>query len=191
MSSSHHSNDNSLSGKIKEHLGVSAAKCYQCGKCSAGCPLAVDMDYPPNVIMRMIQCGDPELEEQVLNSYSIWVCLTCEMCYGRCPMEIDIPKIMNYCREKSLKENKLNPKAKNIVAFHKAFLDCIENTGRLYELGLTLDYKARSMSLMQDVMLAPKMITRGKLHFLPEIIKGKKNVANIFKKTINNKEAGK
>ena len=49
-------------------------------------------DYPPSVIMRMLQTGNPVLEDKVLRSFSIWVCLTCEMCFARCPMSIDIPK---------------------------------------------------------------------------------------------------
>jgi len=190
-SDTHHHESTTLAGIIRKETGVPAVKCYQCGKCSAGCPLATEMDYPPSVIMRMLQCEIPALEEKVLESYTIWLCLTCEMCYGRCPMEIDIPRIMDYCREKSLREGKVNPKAKNILQFHKAFLDMIEHTGRLYELGLTMDYKVRSMKLMQDVPLAPKMLSRGKLHILPEGIKGKKNMKNIFDKTLKNKEDGK
>lgn len=183
-SENHHHHKNTLASEIREHTGAAAVKCYQCGKCSAGCPLSVEMDYPPSVIMRMLQTQDKENEEIVLHSYTIWVCLTCEMCYGRCPMEIDIPKIMDYLREKSLKEGKVNPKAKNILRFHRSFLDSIEYTGRLYEIGLTIDYKARSLQLIQDVMLAPKMLTRGKLPIFPEMVKGKKNISNIFKKTL-------
>ena len=190
-SASNHHHSDTLAGEIREQTEVAAVKCYQCGKCSAGCPLANEMDYPPSVILRMLQTEDPELEDKVLRSHTIWLCVTCEMCYGRCPMEIDIPRIMDYCREKSMKEGKVNPKAKNILRFHKAFLDCIEQTGRLYEVGLIVDYKVRALNMTQDVMLAPKMISRGKLNIFPELIKGRKNIAGIFNKTINKKEEGK
>jgi heterodisulfide reductase subunit C len=100
-------------------------------------------------------------------------------------MEIDIPSAMDYLRQKSMKEKKVNQKAKRIIAFHKSFLNSIKYTGRLFELGLTLDYKRRSLTLMQDVALAPRMISRGKLHFIPEIIKGRPQIAKIFKKTSN------
>ena len=179
-----HSKD-SLANEIRSHTGVAAVKCYQCGKCTAGCPLTDEMDIMPSVVMRMLQTGEKEAAEQILRSYTIWVCLTCEMCYGRCPMEIDIPGIMDYLREKSLMQKKTNPKAKHIIAFHKAFLDSLEQTGRLYELGLTLDYKIRSLKLSQDLMLAPKMVSRGKLGFLPEMVRDRKNIARIFQKTKN------
>ena len=183
----HHIANPTLADEIYDKIGVLSAKCYQCGKCSAGCPVATDMDYPPSVIMHLLQTGVPEYEEKVLRSYSIWLCVTCEMCYGRCPMEIDIPKVMDYLREKSLKLGKNNHKAKDIVAFHRSFLDVINYTGRMYELGLFADYKMRTQHFMQDMSNAPKMITRGKLHALPELIKERKKMDKIFKKTFKKK----
>jgi heterodisulfide reductase subunit C2 len=180
-----HNTDNPqrLSSVLKQQTAVDVQKCYQCGKCSAGCPLSPEMDYPPSYIMRMIQTGDPDLEEKVLRSLTIWLCLSCEMCYSRCPMSIEIPKIMDFLREKSLQRKITNPKAKKIIAFHKSFLKSIENTGRLYEMGLIIDYKSRVFDLLQDVTLAPTMIAKGKLHFLPEKIKDGKSMSTIFSKT--------
>ncbi|MCX6325861.1 MAG: 4Fe-4S dicluster domain-containing protein [Bacteroidia bacterium] len=179
----HHSIISGLSSDVLEHTEVKVSKCYQCGKCSAGCPLSEEMDFPPSVIMRMLQTDNPDLEEKVLRSFSIWVCLTCEMCFARCPMSIDIPKMMDYLRERSLKEKKANPKAKEIVAFHKSFLDSIKYTGRLYEIGLFIDYKARTLKILDDLALAPKMLKRGKLNIFPELIKDRSGVAEMFKKS--------
>jgi heterodisulfide reductase subunit C len=142
------------------------------------------MDYPPSVIMRMLQTGNPELENRVMRSFTIWVCLTCEMCFARCPMSIDIPKMMDFLREKSLKEKKVNRKAKEIIAFHKSFLDSIRYTGRLYEIGLFADYKARTLKILDDMILAPKMLKRGKLNIIPELVKDRSGVASIFRKTV-------
>jgi heterodisulfide reductase subunit C len=105
------------------------------------------------------------------------------MCLSRCPMEIDIPSMMDFLRQRSRSEKKVNRNAKNIIAFHKSFLNSIRYTGRLFELGLILDYKRQSFNLTQDISLAPRMISRGKLHFIPHMIKGKSQISRIFKKT--------
>ncbi|MEI6575141.1 MAG: 4Fe-4S dicluster domain-containing protein [Bacteroidota bacterium] len=193
MSSAHHpiTKKGSLMEEILDTRGISVQKCYQCGKCSAGCPLAEDMDNPPSVIMRHLQPESKVLEEKILRAESIWVCVACETCAARCPMEIDIPGVIDFLREKSLNRKIANPKAKNIISFHKAFLDSIEQTGRLYELGLIADYKVRSLNMGQDVALAPSMIAKGKLSFLPELIKGRKNMLSIFSKTLKKKKGGK
>lgn len=179
----HHPIVHNLAGEVQEQTGVKVNSCYQCGKCSAGCPLSEEMEYPPSYVMRMLQTDDPVLEEKVLRSFTIWVCLSCEMCYSRCPMSIDIPQMMDFLREKSLREGKANPRAKQIIAFHKSFLDSIRTTGRLYEIGLLVDYKARTMNVMQDMSLAPKMLKRGKLNIVPELIKDRSGVASIFSKS--------
>jgi heterodisulfide reductase subunit C2 len=179
-----HSLLSGLGSEVLEHTGVKVAKCYQCGKCSAGCPLSEEMDYPPSMIMRMLQTGNRDLEEKVLRSFSIWVCLTCEMCFARCPMSIDIPKMMDFLREKALKQRKANPKAKEIIAFHKSFLDSIRYTGRLYEIGLFADYKSRTLKILDDMALAPAMLKRGKLNIFPEMIRDRKGIASMFRKTV-------
>ncbi|MDP4266230.1 MAG: 4Fe-4S dicluster domain-containing protein [Bacteroidota bacterium] len=187
-SHNNHNESKTLADKILKSTQVSVAKCYQCGKCSAGCPVSSEMDYPPSMVIRMLQTRTPENEEKLLRSKTIWLCLACEMCIQRCPMEIDIPKVMDYLREKSLKENKAHEASKDIIAFHKAFLDSIEKTGRLYEVGLIADYKLRTFNLMQDVAIAPSMYMKGKLAILPDMIKDRKGVAKIFSKTIKKKE---
>ncbi len=181
---SHNIINDSLSGEVFAQTEVNAARCYQCGKCSAGCPLAEEMDYTSSMVMRMLQTEDSEMETELLKSQSIWLCVSCEMCISRCPMSIDIPKVMDYLRQKSVEKGLQNKKAdKNIVAFHRSFLDMIRLTGRSYETGMIVDYKLRSKNLFQDLTMAPKMLSRGKLPILPESIKNRKNIRGIFKKS--------
>jgi heterodisulfide reductase subunit C len=189
MSASHETNHPlSLSGEIRTDTGVAINKCYQCGKCSAGCPVAEEMDYPPSLVLRMLQTDDPVQLGKVLGSMSIWLCVSCEMCVTRCPMEVDIPTLMDHLRQKSVRAKVTNPKAKKIIAFHRSFLDSINYTGRLYEVGLIVDYKMRTGALMQDVATAPKMLIKGKLNPVPELIRGRKKVSAIFKRTEKDQE---
>jgi heterodisulfide reductase subunit C2 len=181
-----------LAQKLRNATGVSVSRCYQCGKCTAGCPMAEEMDYPPSHILRLLQIGRDDLDEKVLGAYSIWVCLTCETCYARCPQEVEITKMMDYLRGEAVRLKKVNPRAADFISFHKTFLDSIHYVGRLYEVGLIAGYKARSWHLFQDVLMAPKLFFLGKLKLFPHLIKNRKNLSRIFKNSgIARKEAVK
>jgi heterodisulfide reductase subunit C len=190
MSHDSHGHDGpvGLAEKAKASTGESVYRCYQCGKCTAGCPLADEMDVPPSQILRLLQLGIEELAEMAVGAFSPWLCLTCEMCHARCPQEVDLPKIMEFLREEALRRNMVNPKAKDILAFHECFLSSMRSGGRLFEVGLISKYKMRTFHLFQDVLMAPKMLLRGKLHLLPHAINGKAAVARIFERTIDKKE---
>jgi heterodisulfide reductase subunit C len=178
-----------LSEELYRSTGQSVARCYQCGKCSAGCPLASETDYPPSQILRLIQFGDARLDEKALGSLTIWQCLTCQTCSARCPQEVDLPRIMDFLRQESWKSGRLHPEARNILAFHRSFLSSIRMTGRMFELGMIADYKRRSLKFFQDVLLAPKLLVRGKLHFIPHRIQGAKAVRRIFDRALEKKGA--
>ncbi len=156
-----------LSDTIHDVTGISVQRCYQCGKCSAGCPAAYAMDNAPSVILRHLQTRTKESDTAVLGSYTIWLCLTCHTCSTRCPMEIDLPKIMDLLRKESLNRKLVNPRARDIVAFHTSFLNAVRRHGRLWEMGLVVEYKLRTRHLLQDVLLAPVMFMKGKLSLAP------------------------
>jgi len=169
--------------EIRLNTNVNVNRCYQCGKCSAGCAVSEEMDYPPSRMMRMLQTNDTKNYREILSSKTIWLCVSCQNCLTRCPMEIDIPQLMDYLRGKAIQEKTVNKKSKNILSFHRAFLDSVKHTGRLYEIGLIADYKTRTFNLFQDMDVAPKMFAKGKLPIIPEIVKNKKQIDAIFKNT--------
>jgi len=188
--SSHHdtAHADTLTAHVHTETGESVFDCYQCGKCTAGCPLAAEMDYSPNQILRLLQLGLPGMEEEVLKAFSIWLCLTCETCLARCPKDVDLPQIMEYLRQESLRRGLAHPKAKEILAFHEAFLDSIKKNGRLHEVGLIFCYKLKTMHLFQDVLVAPKLLGRGKLKLMPHSIQGKEAIKRIFERTEEEKK---
>jgi len=168
----------SLADNLFRTSGVSVQRCYQCGKCSAGCPASSEMDLTPSVVLRLLQTKTAEAEHKVLNSYAIWLCLACQTCVARCPMEVDLPKAMDVLRAESLRLNLVHPNAKDIVAFHTSFNNTIRRFGRLWEMGLIAEYKLRTRHFLQDVVLAPVMLQKGKLSLIPSF--HRKLVSRIF-----------
>jgi hypothetical protein len=89
---------------------------------------------------------------------------------------------MDYLRAESLRLGKVNPLAKDIVAFHKSFLSALKSAGRMHEVSLFINYKLRTMHLFQDITNAPKLFFGGKLELMPGKIKGRDAVRKIFDK---------
>lgn len=163
LSESHRRNPNFLEDVIRES-GENLRKCYVCGKCSAGCPVAYSMDIPPNRIARMVQLG---LKDQILNSKTIWICATCSTCGARCPRDINLAAVMDALRIMAYKEGIVPKHNKNEVVKHDAFMKNILAFGRIYELGFVMQLKLGTGNLFQDVELGPGMLLRGKLPLLP------------------------
>jgi len=187
-SASHHApHADSLAARVKAATGVSLAQCYQCGKCAAGCPVSEEMDLTPCQVLRLLQYEQEKYDDKVLRCAGIWLCLSCETCSTRCPQEVEIPKIMDAVRREAVEKGVAHPKSKDILAFHRSFLDSIEKTGRLYEIGLVGGYKLRTGHFLKDVMLAPKMFFKGKLGLLPHSVKDTAAVKRIFKRTLGSK----
>ena len=169
-----------LAEQLQAETKVAVARCYQCGKCSAGCPMAGEMDHPPSRLLRLAQTGEPRHEAALLASRAIWLCLGCETCVSRCPNEVDLPRAIDFFREQALASGVAHRDARAILAFHRAFLGAVERHGRLYELELIARYKLATGRLMQDVTLAPSMFAKGKIGLLPHRVKGREALARIF-----------
>ena len=88
--------------KVEEISGQNLLSCYQCGKCSAGCPMAFAMDVLPNQIIRLAQLG---LEEEIAKSNTIWICASCYTCAVRCPRGVDLARVMEALRLLTLRKN--------------------------------------------------------------------------------------
>ncbi len=77
--------------------------CYQCGKCSAGCPMAESMDLLPNRVIREAQLGNESL---LMVCRAVWFCSSCFACAVRCPKGLDVARIMEAVRILQMMETK-------------------------------------------------------------------------------------
>jgi len=89
--------------KVEELSGQNLLACYQCGKCSAGCPAISQMDLPPNQVIRYAQLG---LKDELINSNTMWICASCLTCNVRCPKGINIAEVMEALRQVLLRQRK-------------------------------------------------------------------------------------
>ena len=88
--------------KVAEISGQNLNLCYQCGTCSASCPMSFAMDVSPRQIMHLVRLG---LEEDIANSDTIWFCASCLTCTVRCPRGVDVSRVMEALRLLTLRKN--------------------------------------------------------------------------------------
>jgi heterodisulfide reductase subunit C len=172
--------------KVNEITGQNIDGCYQCGKCTAGCPIAYTMEIPPHEIIRFVQLG---CEQEALSSRTIWLCASCETCTSRCPKNIDVVAVMDALRILAFQQGQTRAE-KEITLFHKIFLKVVEHFGRVNEVSLMGHYNLLTLSPLRDWRLGKKLLARGKLKLRVPKIKGLKEFQEIFKRIRTRREEG-
>ena len=94
-------NQHSAAEKIKEISGTNPLKCMKCGKCSASCPAFDEMDIKPHQFVSYVQ---NENIEALVNSKSLWKCLSCFACVERCPRNVQPGKLIDAARQLVLRQ---------------------------------------------------------------------------------------
>lgn len=164
--------------KVEALSGSSVRRCFQCGKCSAGCPMRSFMEHPPNRIVRFLQLGQ---YERVLAGRSIWYCASCETCTTRCPNKVDLASIMDALRKCAWDAR--GPSKESLVQLaNRLFLDNIRTYGRQYEMRLAAVFNLKSGKLLKDFMLGPALLSRGKLKVFHQKNRNQAEIEQIFKR---------
>jgi len=105
--------------------GRQVLRCFACGTCTAGCPVAeIDERYNPRRIIRMVLMG---MKDEVLRSEFVWLCAGCYTCQERCPQGVRVAEVMRTLRNVAVEEGIIHP------AF-KAQAELIKRSGRIYEI---------------------------------------------------------
>jgi len=168
--------DREFAAEVNRQSETDLNACYQCRTCSNGCPFVTAMDYPPNVVLRMIQYG---MRRKVLECATIWVCVNCNTCSSQCPNNIDIAAIMNTLTKMALEEGVQIPR-QTILDFHVQVLHSIEVFGRAHKLRIMLRHKLATGEWFSDLDLGLKMLTKRKLDLFPSRIKNFKEIRRLF-----------
>jgi heterodisulfide reductase subunit B len=154
-----------LARRIQDELGENVYLCYQCIKCTSGCPMGELMDWQPNQVMRALQLGQ---EDIALGSQTPWLCASCQTCTTRCPQGLDITAIMEFLTREALRRG-LKAQIPEVKVFNEAFMRELKLWGRSYELGTLVEMKLRNHDLFSDMDLAVKYVAKNKLSYFPHL----------------------
>ena len=113
---------------VTRRAGTAVGACFQCHKCTTGCPVGPEMDLLPSQVMRLVHLGE---RDEVLRSKSIWLCASCEACTTRCPMGINIAGVMDMLRIMAVEEQAAVPDA-HVKQFNRSFLSSVRRHGRVF-----------------------------------------------------------
>ncbi|MGI9860846.1 4Fe-4S dicluster domain-containing protein [Moorella naiadis] len=146
-------------------LWQAAAACFQCGRCTGGCPVIFAARETPRQVIRFLQLG---AWEKALASPTIWVCAGCHFCTVECPRGVDLQGLMVRLKQLALSQGK----HKKDAAFYQAFLMGIKRKGRIFEPELLLAYvwQAGVNVLRPQVKAGIQMLRRGQVTLRPSLV---------------------
>lgn len=147
-----------LRALVAEATGQNPFRCYQCGNCSAGCPMSGRGDLLPHQVFRLLQIDSDE----PLRAVQPWLCVGCQTCAVRCPQELDLSRVMDWLRAEAERRKTVPRGAKRMLHFNRIFLGRILANGRLNEVELGLLFNLANRSPLENAMAAPALLTRGK-----------------------------
>lgn len=174
-----------LVSDVEKLAHTQVSNCYQCGKCTAGCPRGEAMDAGPTKLIHLVQTG---AVLEAAKCESVWQCVSCLTCSTRCPKSVNIAGVVDALRQISVERKITANRFARTVLFQKEFLRNIRRNGRTNELELVAAWKILGFmhdfnpcEALKDAQLGPKMFFRHKLHFMPgSPVKDKGVVRRIF-----------
>ena len=84
---------------------VNPKKCMRCGKCSGTCPSYDEMEYHPHQFVYMVETGEID---KLMQSDSIYKCLSCFACVDRCPRGVEPAKLVEALRLSVIRQKGAN-----------------------------------------------------------------------------------
>jgi len=171
-------------GSLPAANGV--AQCIHCGLCAGSCPLATYMDRSPRQLLYLAREG---FKEDVLKSFTIWLCTSCYTCTVRCPRGIKVTELMYALKRKAIEEG-LYPKRFAIPILAREFRKMILARGRVTESRLVLKLILRTnvLRLPRMFRMGRDLLRAGRFSLRGESIKGRKQLVKILDAVEQEKE---
>jgi heterodisulfide reductase subunit C len=169
-------NENHTVEHLMKKADVRSYDCYQCGKCSGGCPMLEGMDYGPRGIMRCAQAG---ALDSILHSSTIWLCSGCYACVDRCPHDVNVPAFIEEARYEAARRGIVR---RDSEVLNRTFLANIKAFGRSHEMLLAAFYNVFALKPTQDLASLPHMISKKLIPVVPDPIRGVRDVDAILER---------
>lgn len=170
--------------EIEALSGHNANLCYQCSKCSAGCPMADKMDLKPAQVMHSIRLG---LEDAVLNSSAIWLCVGCETCTARCPQNVEPAAAMTAARLLAFRKG-IKPSVREVGIYYRGFVDNMRLNGKIHDASVAGITQLLTGQFLDNIPLALKLLARGRVKPPPLPIRGGE-FRKVYNQSLSREEA--
>jgi quinone-modifying oxidoreductase subunit QmoC len=160
--------------------GSKIRSCIQCGMCSGTCPVANEMEYAPRQIIAMIRAG---MRDEVLSSNAMWHCVSCYLCYDRCPRGVKPTEIAHALETLAVKHG-YRTKGTTNPAMYRSFVNSIKSRGRVHEFGMMLNYylKTNPLASLKMLPIALKLLSHKRMEIKPEPAVATDELAKITRK---------
>jgi heterodisulfide reductase subunit C2 len=169
--------DKGIMSAVEEMSGVAVDACLQCRRCTNGCPVSSYTASSPSEIIKQLQLG---AGDRLLDSEMIWSCVSCETCFARCPMKINMAEVMDAMKMLAREREAKKPDG-NAPLMNRILLGTMKTFGRTYDLAAMMFYKAGSGTYLRDTGKFPMILKKGKIALFPPRGADKKQVKRIFK----------
>jgi heterodisulfide reductase subunit C len=155
--------------QVIRRSGQNLLECLQCGKCTAGCPIASETVPGPRQLIATILIG---MKETALKDPTWLYCVSCGTCATRCPVEINMYAVATALCETAEKE-KFPPPVPEIHLFEELFLKSVRKNGRVQELSTVAEYNLRTRQPFKDLSQGLTLMRKGAISPF-DLIKGHK-----------------
>ena len=147
------------------------SRCYQCGTCTGDCPVAwVNKDFNPRRIMLKLQTNGHSFDESL-----IWLCAMCFKCL-RCPRDVKPVEVFSNLRKMAISSGKDGVGVKMV----KAFVEVVEEYGRLVETKFMMKFMGLEARKMLPMGVAFKMWRNGKVSLSAKRFECAEEVKKLF-----------
>ena len=169
--------------------GEKLFSCIQCGTCSSTCPLSHHMDFPPRKIISMVREG---FEEEVLGSFTIWLCASCYSCTVNCPKQIKITDVMYALKQKAIAKH-IYPKRFPVPVLAEEFYKIVGKHGRNNEglLMMNLARKTNPLNLFKFTRLGRRLLLTGRFSMKQEHVEDRKELQALLQGVERAQEVGR